>query len=199
LLAAVSVLQQALLTITDSLNPLGVGAHAWVNRPGEWKEKIAGNSLVWRYAWPMFVRGRAWPVIDAKFDEWLGGQLERLAKEGTPAAELEAHLKKVRAEGWEKVMRGDPDPLWIAAILGPVSSNVLGLWDGTYFQEFPAHSPATEWAAFNVGELVFPASRWSIAPLLALWIVGALLIRRSKHGDGLCPRDSELRRRGGPS
>ncbi|MEO6786471.1 MAG: hypothetical protein ABI318_10095 [Chthoniobacteraceae bacterium] len=179
LLAAVSIVQQALLTITDALNPLGVGAHAWVNRPGEWKDKLVGNSLVWRYAWPMFAHGRAWPVIDAKFDEWLGGQRKALEKKGASAAEMDVQMAKLRAEKWVKVMRGDPEPLWIAAIDGPVSSNPIGPWDGTYFQEFPAHSPAAEWAAFNVGELLFPASRWSVAPLLALWIAGAFVIRRS--------------------
>ena len=178
LLAIVSIVQQTLLTITDALNPLGIGAHAWVNRPGEWKDKIAGNSLVWRYAWPMFSQGRAWPVIDAKFDEWLGGQRRELEKKGMPAADAVAQMQKLRGETWEKIMRGDAEPLWIAAMDGPVSSNVLGPWDGTYFQKFPAHSPAATWAAFNVGELILPASRWSLAPLLAMWIAGAFVIRR---------------------
>ena len=178
LLAAVSIVQQSLLTITDALNPLGVGAHAWVNHPGEWKDKLVGNSLVWRYAWPMFSQGRAWPVIDAKFDEWLGGQRKELEKKGVPAAEADAQLVKLRSETRKKIMRGDPEPLWIAAMDGPVSTNTLGPWDGTYFQTFRAHSPAATWAAFNVGELLFPASRWSLAPLLAMWIAGAFVIRR---------------------
>ena len=62
---------------------------------------------------------------------------------------------------------------------GPVSTNTLGVWDGIYFLHFPAHSPATEWAAFNVGELIFPKSRWSVAPLFALWIAGAFALRRN--------------------
>ena len=179
LLAAVSIVQQSLLTITDALNPLGIGAHAWVNRPGEWKDKIVGNSIVWRYAWPFFAHGRAWPVIDAKFEEWLGGKRAELAKKGLSPAEVNAQMEKLRIETWEKVRRGEQEPLWIAAMDGPVSINVQGPWDGAYFVSFPAHSPPAEWAAFNVGELLFPASRWSIAPLLALWIAGAFSIRRS--------------------
>ncbi len=178
-LAAASIVQQALLTITDALNPLGVGAHAWVNHPDEWKEKLRGNSLVWRYAWPLFAHGRAWPVIDAKFEEWLGNQRKALEKKGTPAAEADAQMAKLRDETRAKIMRGDSEPLWIAAMDGPVSVNTLGPWDGTYFQTFPAHSPAATWAAFNLGELIFPASRWSLAPLLAIWIAGAFAIRRS--------------------
>ncbi len=182
-LAAVSIVQQALLTITDALNPLGVGAHAWVNHPGEWKDKLVGNSLVWRYAWPLFAHGRAWPVIDAKFEEWFEWKRARQEKDGLPAAELQTRLSKLREEGRAKVMRGESEPLWIAAMDGPVSVNTLGMWDGTYFQNFPAHSPAAEWAAFNVGELIFPKSRWSLAPLLAMWIAGALLLRRMSRAE----------------
>ena len=178
-LAAVSIVQQSLLTITDALNPLGVGAHAWVDHPGEWKDKLAGNSLVWRYAWPMFSHGRAWPVIHAKFDERLAKLRAELEKKGMPAADVEARVAMERDEVWKKIMRGEQEPLWIAAIDGPVSSNVLGPWDGTYFQNFPAHSPATTWAAFNVGELLFPASRWSLAPLFVMWIAGGIFLRRS--------------------
>ena len=183
LLAAVGIVQQSLLTITDALNPLGVGAHAWVNHPDEWKDKLIGNSLVWRYAWPMFSQGRAWPVIDAKFEEWSGKQRAELERKGLSAADVDAQLAKLRGETWKKVMRGDQEPFWIAAMEGPVSSNVLGPWDGTYFQNFPAHSPATTWAAFNVGELVFPGSRWSLVPLFALWIAGGVMMVRTVRTD----------------
>ncbi len=177
-LATISIVQQTLLTITDALNPLGVGAHAWVNHPDEWKDKLRGNSLVWRYAWPLFAHGRAWPVIRAKFEERLANQRAEMEKRGVPAAEADVKLAALRTETWAKVLRGEQEPLWIAAIDGPVSSNVLGPWDGTYFQQYPAHSPATRWASFNVGELFFPSSRWSIAPLIALWIAGAFALRR---------------------
>ena len=178
ILAAVSIAQQALLTVTDALNPLGVGSHAWVNHPGEWKDKLVGNSLVWRYAWPFFSERRPWALIDAKFEEWFEGQRRRAEKELPDANERQAHLARIRAETWVKVMRGEQEPLWIAAISGPVSVNVLGPWDGTYFQQFPAHSEAARWAAFNAGELVWPESRWSVAPLLAMWIAGAIAMRK---------------------
>jgi hypothetical protein len=54
----------------------------------------------------------------------------------------------------------------------------------------------TKWGAFNVGELIFPESRWSVAPLLALWIAGAFLLRRAirepaslRHGGTLAVED----------
>ena len=176
-LAALSIVQQTLLTVTDTLNPLGVGSHAWVNHPDEWKEKLTGNSIVWRYAWPLFSRGRAWPVIDAKFEEWAGKERARLEKEEPDPAVRETRFAAGFNEAWRKVLAGQPEPLWIAAIRGPVSSNVIGPWDGSYFQIFPYDSEATRRAAFNVGELAFPESRWSLGPLLALWIAGALTLR----------------------
>ena len=178
ILAAVSIAQQTVLTVTDALSPLGVGSHAWVNRPGEWKDKLFGNSLVFRYAWPIFAHGRAWPVIDAKFDEWFASERRRLEKEIPDVWEREKKLAVIRAQVWEQVRRGDEQPLWIAAIQGPVSANVLGPWDGTFFQKFHAHTGPAQWAAFNAGEFFWPASRWSIAPLLALWIAGAIGLRR---------------------
>ena len=212
-LAAVSIVQQSLLTITDALNPLGVGEHAWVNHPGEWKDKLTGNSLVWRYAWPFFSQGRAWPVIDAKFEEWVQGKRRKWEMEVTALAvqqamltfmdafsplaiearggmkferwmqEQERKLKVEEQEARQRVLRGEPEPLWIAAIPGPVSVNALGPWDGTYFQQFPAHSEAARWAAFNVGELLWPESRWSVAPLFAMWIAGGFAMRKCVRRD----------------
>jgi hypothetical protein len=170
ILAAVAILQQTLLTVTDALNPLGVGSHAWVNRPGEWKDKLAGNSIVWRYAWPLFSQGRAWPVIHSKFEEWMEEQTERLAKEVADGSRRGEELARLRDETWRKIAQGEQEPLWIAAMPGPVSVNVMGPWDGTCFQQFPAHSEPAQWAAFNAGEWLWPGSRWSLLPLALLWI-----------------------------
>ena len=104
-------------------------------------------------------------------------------KKGVPAADAEAQIGKLRIETRAKIERGESEPVWLAAMPGPVSTNILGVWDGDYFLHFPAHSPATVWSAFNVGELVFPESRWSLAPLLALWIAGAVALRRSLRAD----------------
>ena len=179
-LAAASIFQQSLLTVTDALNPLGVGAHAWRNKPGEWKEKLWGNSLVWRYAWPLFTSGRAWPVVDDKFEEWMEGQQRKLTKDVSDAAERERQLGKIRSETWARIEAGESEPLWIAAMLGPVSMNPMGMWDGTYFQKFPAHSDAAKWGAFNVGEMMWLNGRWSMLPLALMWVVGALMLRRAR-------------------
>ncbi len=208
ILIGFSILQNTLLTVTDALCPLGVGAHAWVDRPGEWKEKINSNSLVWRYAWPLFYEGKAKPVIEDKFEEWAVKHHGDLVKVQNPSllglistrAKGMSSAEKARSgKPWEKIEpeqlreqtavtdardavdRGEPEPLWIAAMPGPVSVNVMGLWDGTYFQNSPAHSPQANWASFNVGELLFPQSRWSLAPLACLWLLGGLGLWRMRR------------------
>jgi hypothetical protein len=175
-----SICQQSLLTFTDALNPLGVGAHAWRNHPLEWRDKIIGNSLVWRYAWPLFSADGAWPVIHAKFEEWMEGQERKLSKELPDATARAARLAEIRADTWSKVERGEQEPLWIAAMPGPVSVNPMGVWDGTYFQQYPARSEPARWGAFNIGEFIFPQSRWSVFPLLIIWSIGAYLLRSKR-------------------
>ncbi len=165
-LIAFSILQNTLLTVTDALCPLGVGAHAWVNHPGEWKDKITRNSLVWHYAWPLFHEGKATPVIEGKWQEFLIREREQKADQ------------TMKDSARDAVERGEPEPLWIAAMPGPVSVNVMGLWDGTYFQNSPAHSDKANWASFNAGELLAPQSRWSLAPLTGLWLLGGLALSR---------------------
>jgi hypothetical protein len=178
ILAAVSIGQNTLLTVTDALNPLGVGDHVWVNRPGEYKDKLFGGyNLVTDYALPLFVSGKASPIIDRKFTQHIEGVAAKLDKE-IPDAKLRAEqLLKVRRETWAKVERGEPEPLWIAAMPGPVSVNVQGIAEGSYFQLAPAHSEQCNWASFNVGELFFPRSQLSIAPLFAIWLAVFVLCR----------------------
>ncbi len=171
ILAAFSAFQQALLTVTDALNPLGIGEHAWRNHPREWVEKLTGNSLAWRYAWPLFFRGRAWPVIESEFAEW---REKRAGTSGQPA-------DGTQIDAWARVERGEKSPVPIAAMPGPVSVNVMGMWDGTYFATHAAHSPQCDWAAWNVGEFFFPRSRWSLAPLAGLWLAWALYVRRGRR------------------
>ena len=181
LLIFYSIVQNTLLTVTDALCPLGVGAHAWVNKPDEWKEKITSNSLVWRYAWPLFYEGKATPVIKDKFAEWIRINYAEWIKRlhYTPEVGMSRETTEILAAK-AKAYGGEPEPLWIAAMPGPVSVNVMGLWDGTYFQNSPAHSPQANWASFNAGELLFPQSRWSLAPLALLWLLGGTALVRMR-------------------
>lgn len=170
-LAVASVLQQSLLTATDAQNPLGMGEHAWRDKPGEWKDKMHGNSLVWQYAWPLFAENRAWPPLQQEWEEWL---------ENRPTlSEAE------RAETWARVAGGEAKPLLLAAIPGPVSVNPVGPWEGTFFAVSKPHQPTADYASMNMGEAFFPGSRWSVAPLVALWLMAAAYcVWRSRKNRG---------------
>jgi hypothetical protein len=170
LLGCGSWVQQILLTATDALNPVGITDHAWQNHPDEWKEKLWGNSIVWRYAWPLFAHERAWPVIRAEFQEAFMPNQRDIPWQD---------FKSFRA--WKRVEQGEPDPILLAAMPGPVSVNVMSAIDGTFFRHFPAHSPQADWASFNVGEFAWPASRQSLVPLGLIWIAGVVFMRRSSR------------------
>jgi hypothetical protein len=177
LLASISIAQQTLLTATDALNPVGVSDHAWQNHPDEWKEKLFGNSLIFRYAGPLFFQGRAWPVIRAEFQEfYMPSQRDYPWEE----------LKKFRA--WKKTEEGSPDPILLAAMPGPVSVNVMDATEGTYFQNSKAHSPEANWAAFNAGEFIWPQDRLSLLLLGGIWLIavfGVVFSRRKQRPNQL--------------
>jgi hypothetical protein len=178
LLATISIVQNSLLTATDALNPLGVGDHVWVNRPGEYQDKLYGGyNLVTHYALPLFIEGKATPIIDRKFEQHMGGVAAQLEKTVPDAKQRAEEIARLRQETWAKVERSEPQPLWIAAMTGPVSVNVQGAGEGSYFQLFPAHSEQAQWASFNVGELIFPRSQLSIFPLFGIWLVVFALCR----------------------
>ena len=166
------LVQQSLLTATDAMSPLGVSDHAWQNHPDEWKEKLWGNSIVWKYAWPLFSSGRAWPVIKAEFKE--NAPYRRQFDPNSPT-----NLGFDDTAAWERVIKGDADPLPLAAMPGPVSVNVVGPGEGGFFQQSAPHSPGANWASFNAGEFFFPARRCSLVPLGVMWgLAGVIALRR---------------------
>jgi hypothetical protein len=159
--------QQTLLTATDALNPVGVSDHAWQNHPDEWKEKLFGNSLILRYAAPLFFEGRAWPVIRAEFqEEFMPSQRDYPWEE----------FKKFRA--WKRVEAGDPATHSPRLNPWPVSVNVMDAIEGTYFQNSKPHSPEANWASFNIGEFFWPQDRRSLLPLAILWLFRDLHLPR---------------------
>jgi len=61
----------------------------------------------------------------------------------------------------------------LSTVVGPVSVNTMGVYEGWMYRVFPPHSSQARWNAFNIGEFFFEQSRWSLAPLL---IMVALLV-----------------------
>jgi hypothetical protein len=66
-----------------------------------------------------------------------------------------------------------------AELRGPVSVNPVGVYEGGYHKLFPPTSRVPAWNSYNLGELLWPASRLSLLPLLA-WIVGGVALTLSR-------------------
>jgi hypothetical protein len=161
-LALISVFNQVLLTATDAQNPLAVGGHARI----EQREDFF-NNLVGDYAWPLFAYGRAWPVLDRLLKIQIDKDSEELDESNVTGAEKTGRLDAMRRGYREGIIRGDVSPFLLAAIEGPVSVNPIGAYEGLLtFSFFPPHSHECDWNSFNVGEFLFPKSRWSLLPLL---------------------------------
>jgi hypothetical protein len=63
--------------------------------------------------------------------------------------------------------------------------NPVGVYEAWMFRVFPPRSVPASWNSFNVAEVLFPGSRWSLAPLLALGGLGGLLaLRLASRPDG---------------
>ncbi len=161
-LAALSIAQQTLLTVTDAQNPLAVGGHARDDRRQDFF-----NSLVLDYAWPLFIHEQARPMLEILLGRHLEKERTKLEESNTPPGEMEMLLSETERELREAIARGEPSPFLLAAIEGPVSVNPIGIFEGLLeFRHFPPHSQQTRWASFNVGEFLWPRSRWSMVPLL---------------------------------
>jgi hypothetical protein len=176
--AVVSVCFNLLLTATDAQNPVGIGGHARVeDQRSEW-----GYNLIFQYAWPLFVHGRARPLLEQQLDFELEKQLEQIKDETADPAEQKRRVAELREDLRASFERGDVSPFLLGSIEGPVSVNPVGVFEGLFsYGFFPPRSPQVRWASFNVGELIWPQSRWSLLPLLlisggaagyALWLAG---------------------------
>jgi hypothetical protein len=60
----------------------------------------------------------------------------------------------------------------LASLEGPVSANPIGAYEGWFYLAFPPRSAEARGNSFNAGEALFPRSRMSLLPLLAIWGAG---------------------------
>jgi hypothetical protein len=180
ILGLLSVFNQLLLTATDAQNPIAVGGHA----RNDHREDFF-NNLVGDYAWPLFAYGRAWPMLDQIMEIQMTKESEELDESGVDGAEKTQRLASMRRDFREGILRGDVSPFLLAAIEGPVSVNPIGVYEGLLtFSFFPPHSHECDWNSFNVGEFLFPKSRWSMLPLLLVTGgFGYLLVRGAGRED----------------
>ena len=183
-LAVLSVVINLLLTATDAQNPVGIGGHARV----EDQRSMWGYSLVGDYALPLFVSGRAWPLLEGQLEMKMQEEAARIAAETEDPAQEAADQQALREDLKDSIERGEPSPFLLSTIRGPVSVNPVGVYEGLFtFSFFPPSSVQSRMNSFNLGELLWPArfwvaSRWSLLPLLL--VTGGLsawLIRNSRR------------------
>lgn len=176
-LLAVSVFQNFLLTATDAQNSLAVGGHARIDDAH--RKDDFHCSIVYEYAWPLFTEGQVKPLLNQMIDIKLEAKALELDGDGVQGAEREKELRDYRKELESAVEAGETKPLLLAAIRGPVSVNPVAVFDGLLgFGLFPIDSQEGRSASMNAGEFIFPNSRWSIVPLLVVWIAGFAIIGR---------------------
>ncbi len=169
LLAGLSVASFLLSTAVDPQAPIGHSPMASVPGKPAWR-----HSPLLEYEIPLFAAGRAEGLLRVQ-EEWLLRENDARARaDGIPRDREAAAIRSA-------VERGDPDPLPLAAIRGPVSAGVVGIYEGWLFRLFPVGSRQAEWNSFNVGEFLFPARRWSLLPLLLPAILLARAIRIARR------------------
>jgi hypothetical protein len=162
-LLALSIAINFLFAATDAECPAGVGALAMTaDREMFWYSPLT------EYALPLFIQGRAWPILNLLIAEHLEDQREQMTAAGMPPAQQEQILRKYEVDMRQAIVNGSDDPLELGSYAGPVSVNPTGMCEGGYYSLFDAGSLQARWNSFNVGEFCFPESRWSVVPLLAL-------------------------------
>ncbi|MGV3534151.1 MAG: hypothetical protein ACO1QR_17415 [Chthoniobacteraceae bacterium] len=183
-LAALSIAINLLLTATDAQNPVGIGGHARV----EDQRSMWGYNLVGDYALPLFVSGRAWPLLEGQLEMKMMEESARIAAETEDPEQEAADEQALREDLKDSIHRGEPSPFLLSTIRGPVSVNPVGVYEGLFtFSFFPPSSVQSRMNSFNLGELLWPASfwvssRWSLIPLLLVTgSLSAWLIRNSRR------------------
>lgn len=180
LLAVASMTIQLLITAVDPQVPIGdVGVARVPVREVWWVNPLA------HYVLPLFLRGRAWPILDERVDQTVVRSELQGRMQGVPAAERAQQAAELRADLRARIERGEETPFPLAGVAGPVSANPIGMNEGKYYQIVRAGSPSAIYNSFNLGELLFPQSRLSLLPLLLLGgILATWLLRAAGCGPG---------------
>lgn len=179
-LASVSFLIQGMLTAVDPQVPLGDVGTAGI-RPAE----VFTLDPMARYVVPLFVRERAWPLLDESIETAVARAGEVARQRGLGPVEIRQKSEELRRDLRARVERAEPLPFPLGAVRGPVSANPVGIHEGFYFQVHEANSRQATGNSFNAGEFLFPRSRLSLLPLLLLGgFLAALLLKDAVPGDG---------------
>jgi len=180
-LAILSVVISFLISAVDPQAPVGIAPNAMVYGRSQWK-----YSPLTEYEWPFFSEKHPWPLLNAQRDQVLKFYDNTMQAGGTPAPERAQRVKMLAEEIDTDIHFGKPAPLLLlrgpnnqigaalselSTVVGPVSVNPMGVYEGWMYRVFPPHSPQVRWNSFNIGEFFFEQSRWSLAPLLTMVVL----------------------------
>lgn len=162
-LAVVSFLIQFLLTTVDPQVPIGD-----VGTAGVPVSSVFRIDPMTRYVLPLFLRERAWPMLDEAIEQSVARAAQAARSRGLAEAEIHEKSEQLRQDLRARVERADGSPFVLGGVAGPVSANPIGVYEGYYYRIFAAGSAQAADNSFNAGEFVFPQSRLSLLPLLLL-------------------------------
>ena len=170
--AALSIALNLLAVAVDPQTPIGVHGMATDPRRPVWSQ-----SPIFDYDLPLFVRGRATPVLDGYRARRLEDYARQLSASNTPPDQRQRLLDEAAAT-IDAAIESRDRTIPLAAVTGPVSANVIGAYESGWFKYFPPGSAPVRSASSNAGELLFPESRLSLLPLLLAATLAAWMIRR---------------------
>ena len=193
-LAVLSIAINLLVTTVDPQAPVGNARNAMVEGRPQWQY----NPLT-EYEWPLFSKGHPWPLLRAQREQVLRFYDGILQAGGEPTSLRTQRLVQLENEIDNAIRAGEPAPLLpvrddagrpglalseLSTIMGPVSANPIGVYEGWMYRVFPAHSAEAGWNSFNAGEFLFERSRWSLIPLLFLaGLSVAIMVRIAIRSD----------------
>jgi hypothetical protein len=178
-LACYSIAVGLLITAVNPFSPLGVHPMATLENRPQW----AHNHLT-QYLLPMFLQGKPEPLIRDQVE-----QMVQIASRQETLEAFSPEVRRAREQAIREQLLADIPRLkdeWYAVFIGePVSANQRGVYEMWPYLCYGVGSKQAHWNSFNVGEFFFPSSKWSLAPLLALWaaLIGwaFLVARRARN------------------
>jgi len=125
------------------------------------------------YELPLFLENPG-PIFAAETQSDLIVYERGIAAAGVPQHARPPLIEKARQDLTEAFRRGDTRLFPASTRRGPVAANPQGIYESEAYRIFPPGSQTAAWNSFNAGEFLFPQSRSSLLPLLA--VAGSLFV-----------------------
>lgn len=178
-LGAISGAMMFCITAVDPQPPLGTGAAVVLDKP-QWK-----YSPLFDYDLPVFVTQKPMPLLRQQEAQALHYYDLQLRHDGWTPSDRDQEINRIRAAIDERLAAGQPAPLLLrrgstdsgeqylvadsdlSMPVGPVSAHAFGSYGNWIDREFGGPlSVQARWNSFNIGEALFPQSRWSLLPFV---------------------------------